>query len=136
MTAQAFTFDFEGRYLRPGRLFGISPDGALITVADGRLTARFGPWLLATELANIVDAELTGPYNYLKTVGPAHLSLSDRGITFATNSRRGVCLQFARPVAGIDPLGVIKHPNLTVTVSDCVGLLAALDLAGQGSAAG
>jgi hypothetical protein len=126
VTAQAFTFDFEDRYRRPGRLFGISPDSALVTVADGRLTARFGPWLLSCELTNIAGTELTGPYNYLKTVGPAHLSLSDRGITFATNSRRGVCVQFVRPVAGIDPFGVIKHPNLTVTVLDCEGLLAAL----------
>src|SRR4051794_25387002 len=107
MSSQAFTFDFEDRYRRLGRLFGISPNSALVTITDGRLTARFGPWLLNSELTNISDAELTGPYSYLKTAGPAHLSLADRGITFATNSRRGVCLRFVRPVRGIDPLGVI-----------------------------
>jgi hypothetical protein len=127
MSSQAFTFDFEDRYRRPGRLFGISPDSALVTITDGRLTAKFGPWLLSSELTNITQAELTGPYSYLKTAGPAHLSLADHGITFATNSRRGVCIRFLRPVRGIDPLGVIKHPNLTVTVLDCPGLLAAVE---------
>lgn len=75
---------------------------------------------------NISEVSLTGPYMFLKTAGPAHLSLSDRGITFASNSRQGVCIAFAEPVGGIEPLGVIKHPNLTVTVADCAGLLAAL----------
>ena len=124
----AFTFDFDDRYRRLGRLFGISPDSALVTVADGSLTARFGPWLLATELSNIADAAVTGPYSYLKTAGPARLSIGDRGITFATNNRRGVCIRFHRPVPGIDPLGKIHHPNLTVTVLDCAGLLAGLGL--------
>ncbi|MET0966424.1 MAG: hypothetical protein ABWZ02_08520 [Nakamurella sp.] len=136
MTTHAFTFDFDDRYRRVDRLFGISPDSALVTVADGRLTARFGPWVLATELSNIAGAEIAGPYSLLKTIGPARLSLSDRGLTFATNSRRGVCVEFVRPVPGIDPLGKIKHPNLTVTVRDCAGLLTALTVGGLGSAAG
>ena len=88
-----------------------------------------------TRTPRIPKAEITGPYSLLKTIGPARLSVSDRGLTFATNSRRGVCLRFVRPVPGIDPLGKIKHPNLTVTVWDCAGLLAALDIAGLGSAA-
>ena len=73
---------------------------------------------------------MTGPYSVLRTAGPARLSLGDRGLTFATNNRRGVCLRFRRPVPGIDPLGRIKHPNLTVTVLDCAGLLTAVDAAG------
>ena len=135
MTANAFTFDFDDRYRRLDRLVGISPDSALVTIADGLLTARFGPWLLTTELSNIAGAEITGPYSLLKTIGPARLSVSDRGLTFATNSRRGVCIRFNRPVPGIDPLAKIKHPNLTVTVRDCAGLLVALDLGRLGSAA-
>ncbi|MET0864507.1 MAG: hypothetical protein ABWZ98_09245 [Nakamurella sp.] len=130
MTARAFTFDFDDRYRRFGAVFGISPDSSLVTVADASLTARFGPWLLTTELTNIADAELTGPYSLLKTIGPARLSIADRGLTFASNNRRGVCLRFHRRVPGIDPTGTIKHPNLTVTVRDCAGLLAALNMVG------
>ena len=69
---------------------------------------------------------LTGPYRFVKTAGPARLGITDRGLTFATNSRAGVCLEFAEPITGIDPLGKIKHPNFTLTPSDCAGLAAAL----------
>ena len=56
----------------------------------GRLIARFGPWQVQTALDNIADVSITGPYTFVKTAGPAHLSLADRGLTFATNggSRR------------------------------------------------
>jgi len=37
-----------------------------------------------------------------------------------------VCLEFHEPVTGIDPLGLIRHPGLTVTVADPEGLAAAL----------
>ncbi len=121
-----FRFEFEDRYRRPARLFGIEEGNAVVTLTVGRLVARFGRWAVSTPLANISEVSLTGPYMFLKTAGPAHLSLSDRGITFASNSRQGVCIAFAEPVGGIEPLGVIKHPNLTVTVADCAGLLAAL----------
>ena len=46
-------------------------------------------------------------------VGP---SLADRGVTFATNSRRGLCVSFVEPVHGIEPTGVLRHPAATVTV--------------------
>jgi hypothetical protein len=39
----------------------------------------------------------------VSTIGPAHLSLADRGPTFATNPDAGLCLRFPEPVAGIDP---------------------------------
>jgi hypothetical protein len=64
-------------------------------------------------------AELIGPYALIKTAGPARLAITDRGITFATNARRGVRIDFRTPVSGIDPVRLIKHPELTVTVEDC-----------------
>lgn len=90
---------------------------------DENLEARFGPWRLLTPLDNIVDAHITGPYGVLKTVGPAHLSLVDAGLTFATNGERGVCVEFAEPAPAIEPLGKLRHPALTVTVADCGGLV-------------
>ena len=53
-----------------------------------------------------------------RTIGPAHLSFADRGLTFATNARQGLCLTFRTPITGVDPLGIIEHPGLTVTVAD------------------
>ena len=61
---------------------------------------------------------MTGPYRFAKTAGPARLAITDRGLTFATNGERGVRVSFTTPVRGLDPLGMIRHPELTVTVAD------------------
>ncbi len=58
-------------------------------------------------------------------VGP-HLSLKDRGITFGTNARRGICTLFREPITGIDFLGVIRHPGVTLTLADIEGFAAAV----------
>jgi hypothetical protein len=106
----------------------VTPSTAWVEVGDEHIEARFGPWRAQTALANVADASVTGPYTVPKTIGPAHLSFADRGLTFATTSRRGVCISFRDPVAGIDPLGVIRHPGLTVTVADPEGLVDALPI--------
>src|SRR5690606_154531 len=58
---------------------------------------------------------------------PAHVSLADHGLTFATNPDKGVCIRFEEPVRGLDPLGLVLHPGLTVTVDDPAGLAELLD---------
>jgi hypothetical protein len=40
--------------------------------------------------------------------GPARLSLADRGLTFATTTRTGLCITFRSPVPGIDPWGIFR----------------------------
>ena len=69
---------------------------------------------------------MTGPYRFVKTAGPARLAITDRGLTFATNGDRGVLVSFHRGVRGLDPLGLIRHPELTVTVADVDKLASAL----------
>jgi len=128
-----FPFAFDPLYRSVVVLFGVRPATAWVEVSGGELRARFGPWRLATPLANVAGTEVTGPYRTLKTIGPAHLSLADRGLTFSTNSRRGLCIRFAEPVPGIEPTGRLRHPALTVTVADVDGLAAAL---GGGDSAG
>jgi hypothetical protein len=117
-----YRFAFDRSYRWPARLFGISDNNAIVTIDPAGLRARFGPWTVSTPLSNVVNATLTGPYDFLKTAGPAHLSLSDRGITLASNGQQGVFIEFADPVRGIEPTGRLRHPNLTVTVRDCKGL--------------
>ncbi len=82
---------------------------------------------------NVIGWELSGPYAFAKTAGPARLSFADKGLTFATNHRAGVCLKFATPIRGIDPLGLIRHPGLTLTPADREGFVAAVT--GQSSGA-
>ncbi|MGW4065200.1 hypothetical protein ACWEGE_43410 [Amycolatopsis sp. NPDC004747] len=105
--------DFAGpAWLR--RLLG--PRAGLELDAAG-LRVRFGPWLVETPLGNLAGAEATGPYRALRVFG-VRLSLADRGLTFGTTTQGGVCLRFREPVRGIDPWGRLRHPGLTVTVSE------------------
>jgi hypothetical protein len=129
--AERFTFRFADAYRRPARLFGISPGTAWVDVGADTLRARFGPWRVTTPLSNISAVAVTGPYAFLKTAGPARLAITDRGLTFATNGDRGVLLSFDSPVRGLDPLGVLRHPELTVTVADIDGMVERLRARGN-----
>jgi len=122
----SFTFDFSPLYRLAAAPFGITPSSTRVELCGDALDVRFGPWAVLTPLANVTDAEVSGPFSVVKTIGPARLSVADRGLTFATNAERGVCIRFADPVAGLEPLGVLRHPGLTVTVEDVHGLVAAL----------
>jgi hypothetical protein len=115
---ERFGFAFAGAYRLPARAFGISPATAWVEVGDESLDARFGPWRVSTSLANVGDVAVTGPYAFWKTAGPARLAITDRGLTFATNGNRGVLISFRTPVRGLDPLGALRHPELTVTVAE------------------
>jgi hypothetical protein len=128
---ERFAFRFARAYRVPARAFGISPATAFVDVGDVELDAHFGPWRVTTPLANIADVAVTGPYAFFKTAGPARLAITDRGLTFATNGDRGVRVSFRTSVRGLDPLGILRHPELTVTVAD-VDLLAELLRAGCG----
>jgi hypothetical protein len=121
-----FDFDFDPEYQAMALLFGVTPARTGVDVEDGRFVARYGFWRLETEVANVAGTEVGGPYRLLTTIGPAHLSLSDRGLTFASNRRRGLCIRFHEPVAGLEPTGRLRHPGLTVTVADVDGLARAL----------
>jgi hypothetical protein len=100
------------------------------------LRVAFGPWEVVTPLTNVADAEVTGPYFWLKVIGPAHLSMRDRGLTFATNDRQGVCIRFREPVPGALPLPWLRHPALTITVEDAERLAEVLGEAAQRIEAG
>ena len=85
--------------------------------AAGPSGSRYG------DPAGHVWVAVTGPYAFLKTAGPARLAITDRGLTFATNGDRGVLISFHSAVRGLDPLGILRHPELTVTVADIDGLV-------------
>ena len=124
-----FEFEFEPMFEKVGWALGITPSTTGVDVTrDGELFFRFGPWRVETHLDNVRSATLTGPYAIPKTIGPAHLSLRDRGLTFATNHRLGVCIEFEDAVGGIEPFGIIRHPGLTVTVKDAPEFAALMSL--------
>jgi hypothetical protein len=129
VTSERFDFAFARAYRTPALAFGITPATSWVEVRDQTFEARFGPWRVSTPLANISDVAVTGPYAFWKTAGPARLAITDRGLTFATNGDRGVLISFRKPVRGLDPLGILRHPELTVTVADVDRLAARLDQA-------
>ncbi|MFF0309588.1 hypothetical protein ACFYSC_19350 [Streptosporangium sp. NPDC004379] len=120
-----FEFAFESTWVTPLKLMGITPERAFVLVDAGELRVRFGPWRLRTPVSNVSGALVTGPYTPWKVIGP-HLSLADRGVTFGTSTRRGVCVLFHRPVPALVPGRLLTHPGATLTVSDSEGLVETL----------
>ena len=123
-----FLFEWDLPYRVAGLPFGITPWTAYAEVGPAELFVRYGPWSLRTALSNVVSAEESGDYAFVKTAGPPHLSFTDRGVSFATNGRAGVCVTFDRPVPAIDPTRRIVHPGATLTLADRSGFAAALGL--------
>jgi len=121
-----FRFAFAPSYRVAALTFGVRPANAWVELAVATFEARFGPWRVVTPVSNIKRVAVTGPYRFVKTAGPARLAITDRGLTFATNGNHGVLLLFRAPVPGLDPFGVIRHPELTVTVAEVDQLAGAL----------
>jgi hypothetical protein len=126
-TEQRYDFAFAPSYRLAALPFGVTPATTWATLGPDGLRVRFGLWRLRTPIANIAGSQRTGGFSWIKTAGPAHLSFTDQGVTFATNGDAAVCVRFRSPVAGIDPTRRIKHPGATLTVSDPDGFLEHLE---------
>ncbi|MEO5987062.1 MAG: hypothetical protein ABIW50_01190 [Candidatus Limnocylindria bacterium] len=126
---EIFALRLAGFWRWPLRLIGVRPGAAQVAItADERLVVRFGPFRLETPLANVSGYLITGPYRFWRAIGPRG-SGADRGFTFGTSTRGGVCLCFedwvpARYVRGG------RMESLTVTVDDIAGLVHALERRG------
>ena len=121
-----FDFAFSPTYATAARPFGITAATTSVEVGPQWLFVRYGPWKLLTPRTNVVAAHVTGDFSFIKTAGPPHLSMSDRGVSMTSNGDRALCLEFAEPVTAIDTTGVIRHPGATLAVADPEGLAAAL----------
>ncbi len=125
---ETWNFRFAPAHRLAALAFGVTPARTRLALIRDTLDVRFGPWRLTTGWDNVMAAEVTGPYRFFKTAGPAHLSLADRGITFAVNGDSGVCIRFRAPVTVTypGPLPDRRHTAVTVTVADPSGLAARL----------
>lgn len=122
-----FPYEFEDRYAFMWKLMGARPDSDGVEVTDdGRFIATYGRRRLETPVSNIDDAHITEHYKWYKAIG-TRLSFADDGLTFGTNTQRGVCVHFADRVPKV--IGFRDHSALTVTVGDAEGLVAALKAA-------
>jgi hypothetical protein len=123
------TVEWEFAFDRVARLLlaplGVRPATARVRATDKVFEVDFGPWKLRTWADNVVSASVTGPYRWVRTVGP-HLSLVDRGVTYGTNGRAGVCVLFREPVPSLVPRRSLRHPGATLTVAEPASLVAFL----------
>ena len=126
-----FPFAFDGPLGVLSRAAGAHPDRSGVELTEGTLVVRYGPWSLETDLTNVATASVTGPYQWWKVAGPPRLSFADRGITFATNAERGVCIRFHDPVPAALPTAILRHPGVTVTVADPEALVEALSASAE-----
>lgn len=115
-----FPFRFDSRFRVPLALVGVTPSTAEVTV-DDHLDVRFGPWRLRTPVDNVADAHHDGPHKAYRAVGP-RLSLADHGVTFGTSPVATTCVHLVEPVPGLAPLGLLRHPTVSLSVVDTAGL--------------
>jgi hypothetical protein len=124
---ESFAFAFEPPLDTWARWFAIVPTRSFVRLDDNGIEAVYGLWRVATTWSNVSGAGRTGPYRAWKIAGPARMSWADRGITMAASTAGGVCLRLHDAVPGLDPLGVFKHPAMTLGVEDVDGFLRAVE---------
>jgi hypothetical protein len=119
-----FEFEFDPRFRRLLALLGIRPSNSEVVLTDSTFSARFGRLRARTPVSNLKDVRITRDYRWFKAIGPRG-SAADRGATFGTNTRAGVCVCFHQPITAL-PGNRQGHPALTVTVADPERLAAAI----------
>lgn len=120
---RSFEFDFDRRFAPLLALIGATRGNSRVEVRGDRLVVHLGPWGLSVPLGSIKGFTITGPYRWYRALG-VRLSLVDRGLTFGTNARRGLCIRLDPPVRSALR---IDHPGLTLTVADPQGLRGAIE---------
>lgn len=108
-----FRFDRPARYLLAA--FGVTPATSGVDVGRDTLRVRYGPWRLSVDRRNVKTASVIGPFSAWRAIGP-RMSLADRGVTFGTSTRAGVCVRLWQPVAALAPARLLTHPAVTLTV--------------------
>ena len=114
---EQFAFAFDPRFRPILALIGVRPATARVTLTPERLVARFGPWTCETPIDNVRAVCRTGPYRWFKAIGPRG-SFVDRGLTFGTTPKQGVCVLLHEPVPGLAPISSFRHPGLTLTLAE------------------
>ena len=114
---EQFEFEFDARFRPMLAMIGVTPGTAHVTLTRDRFVARFGPWTCETSITNVREVCHTGPYQWYKAIGPRG-SFVDRGVTFGTTTKGGVCVLFDEPVPGLAPIGALRHPGITLTLAE------------------
>lgn len=122
MAGSFFPYERDDRWKLLLMPLGVGADDG-VTVGDDTVWATFGFFSVETPRSNVVGTKVTGPHRWWTAVG-LRLSFTDDGLTFGTNHRRGLCIEFGDKIDRV--IGLHDHSALWVSVADPEGLAAAL----------
>ena len=123
MRAKHFPYRFDKRWNALFFALGVDDkDGVTITGKE-ELIATFGRFKVKTTLDNIDHTRVTGPHRWYTAVG-LRLGLTDDGLTFGTNHRKGLSIAFVHKIPKV--IGFRKHSTLWVSVAEPEELAAAI----------
>lgn len=125
LSIEQFEFAFDSQFRPFLALIGVTSGTAHATLTAEQLVARFGPWTCETPIGNVRGVCRTGPYHWYKAIGPRG-SFVDRGLTFGTTTKGGVCVLLREPVPGLTPVGWLRHPGITLTLAEPERFVASL----------
>ena len=125
---EQFGFAIDTRFMPVLLPLGVRTSTAWLRIDEDIVSVRFGFFNLHTTRENIKGYELSGDYKVIRAIG-LRASFADGGVTFGTNTRRGLCVKFAKTVS-VRPGFRLRHPGMMVTVDDIDGLAAALEARG------
>ena len=121
--AQHFPYDIDKRWTALFIPLGLKDDDGVEITDDGKLIATYGRVRVETPLSNVDHTLVTGPHRWYTAVG-LRLSFTDDGLTFGTNHRKGLCIEFVEKIPKV--IGSKDHSALWVSVADPEGLAAAI----------
>lgn len=123
MSDQFFPYEFDNRWKALFTVLRVGGDDGVTVGDDGSLVATYGRTKVVTTLDNVHHTQITGPHRWYTAVG-LRLSFADDGVTFGTNHRRGLCIEFVERVPKV--IGMRPHSALWVSVADPEGLAVAI----------
>lgn len=119
-----FPYELDKRWFALFAVLGVNDQDGVHVTQDGSLLATFGRVKVEAPLSNVTHTAVTGPHRWYTAVG-LRLSFSDDGLTFGTNHRKGLCIEFREKIPKV--IGLREHSSLWVSVADPEGLATAID---------
>lgn len=123
MATQHFPYRFDKRWSVLFLALGVGKDDGVSIYDNGDLVATFGRYKVKTTIGNVRRTLVTGPHRWYTAVG-LRLSLSDNSVTFGTNHKKGLSIEFVKKVPRV--IGFKAHSTLWVSVADPQGLAKAI----------
>jgi len=120
---QFFPYEIDKQWMPIFAVLGVKESDGVELTDGGLLRATFGWVCVETPIANIDHTKVTGPHKWFKAVG-LRLALTDDGVTFGTNPRCGLSIEFVERVPKV--IGPRDHSSLWVSVADPQGLASAI----------